>query len=143
MMCALVARQALSARHIAREGRRSVDLSSSAKESTNIISLVIDGVGRDRRADLDHPAVMCDSLRRDVTGTLCQTFLQMKKGAIQGGVSKTSTKKEQDTNNTPPLRSVVVRQKQQSTERNVDDAVDSMVAATEITMEPEPYFRAV
>ena len=32
--------------------------------------------------------------------------------------------KETTQNNTSPLRSVVVRQKQQSTKRNVDDAVD-------------------
>ena len=43
---------------------------------------------------------------------------------IERGVSMAWTKKNRTQNNTSPLRSVVVRQKQQSTKRNVDDAVD-------------------
>ena len=58
--------------------RRDINPSSSAKESTNIISLDIDGVGRDRRSDLDHPLATCDSPKRDVTSTLCQAFLWIR-----------------------------------------------------------------
>ena len=104
--------------------RRDINPSSSAKESTNIISLDIDGVGRDRRSDLDHPLATCDSPRRDVTSTLCQAFLWIRLRESKGMSVTTSMKKEQDTNKTSPPRSVVVRQKQQSTKRNVDDAVD-------------------